>query len=247
MKSIKPIIFLLCLIIFASGRSAYAYIVPAENAKFGKEIVVVHKVRRGDCLLKIAEFWGADLKRILEMNNLDIHDKIYPGQKIKIPTGIFWGKTINYTVQKGDTVLKIARKFGAFPEQIFHDNNLTPRSLIYPGQILKVAKVIVPQKEVIASWYGKDFHGKKAANGKRYDMHKLTAAHRFLPLGMKLKVTYDNKSLVPFLRVRRSIVVEITDRGPWVLWRQLDLSYRAAKRLKGTLIDGIFRVTIETP
>jgi len=241
------LIILSLFTVFIFNTKSFAYIIPASHAETGEEIVVVHKVKRGDYLLKIAEFWGVELDKILKENRLNIHDKIYPGQKIKISTGIFWGKIINHTVQKGDTVLKIARKFGAFPEQIFHDNNLTPRSLIHPGQILKVAKVVVPRREVISSWYGKDFHGKRGANGQVYDMHKLTAAHRFLPLGMKLRVTYDNKSLISFLRVKRSIIVEITDRGPWVLSRGIDLSYGAAKKLRGSLIDGIFRVTIETP
>lgn len=82
----------------------------------------------------------------------------------------------------------------------------------------------------IASWYGRDFHGKKTANGERYDMHALSAAHKTLPLPTLVRVTN--------LENGRSIVVRINDRGPFVKSREIDLSYAAAKALgydkKGT-------------
>lgn len=75
----------------------------------------------------------------------------------------------------------------------------------------------------IASWYGKDFHGRKTANGEIYDMHKYTAAHKTLPLGSHIRVTN--------LQNERSIVVIVNDRGPFVKERILDLSYNAARQL----------------
>jgi len=75
----------------------------------------------------------------------------------------------------------------------------------------------------IASWYGKDFHGKKTANGETYDMHEMTAAHKTLPLGTYVKVfNLDND---------RETEVRINDRGPFVRGRIIDLSYEAAKRV----------------
>jgi rare lipoprotein A len=75
-----------------------------------------------------------------------------------------------------------------------------------------------------ASWYGPHFHGKKCADGTRFDMNKLTAAHRFLPLGTKL--------LVMNRKTGDSCVVRVNDRGPYVGNRVIDLSKGAAQQLR---------------
>lgn len=75
----------------------------------------------------------------------------------------------------------------------------------------------------IASWYGKDFHGKKTSNGEVYDMYAMTAAHKTLPLGVFVRVTNLNN--------KKSIEVRINDRGPFVRGRIIDLSYTAAQKL----------------
>lgn len=75
----------------------------------------------------------------------------------------------------------------------------------------------------MASWYGREFQRHRTASGSRFDRHKLTAAHRTIPLGTKVKVTN--------LRNGRSVVVKINDRGPWLRGRVIDLSEAAAKRL----------------
>jgi rare lipoprotein A len=74
-----------------------------------------------------------------------------------------------------------------------------------------------------ASWYGPGFHGNQTANGDRYDMHQLTAAHRTLPFGSVARV----KSLTS----GRSVTVRINDRGPFAKNRILDLSLGAAEAL----------------
>jgi rare lipoprotein A len=75
-----------------------------------------------------------------------------------------------------------------------------------------------------ASWYGREFHGRKTASGEKYDMNKLTAAHKKLPFGTKI--------LVKNLENGKTINVTINDRGPYVNGRILDLSYGAAKKLE---------------
>ena len=75
----------------------------------------------------------------------------------------------------------------------------------------------------LASWYGKDFHGKKTSNGEIYNMYAMTAAHKTLPLGTYVRVHH--------LRNNRSVEVRINDRGPFVRGRIIDLSYTAAKDL----------------
>lgn len=75
----------------------------------------------------------------------------------------------------------------------------------------------------IASWYGKDFHGKPTANGATYDMNALTAAHKTLPMPSRVRVTnLDNG---------RSLVLVVNDRGPFVNGRIIDVSRRSAQLL----------------
>jgi rare lipoprotein A len=88
----------------------------------------------------------------------------------------------------------------------------------------------------MASWYGYPHHGRITASGQRYNMHKLTAAHRTLPLGTRLRVT----SLID----GRSVIVTITDRGPFVKNRVIDLSYAAAREI-GILSSGTAPVQLE--
>ncbi|MFC0399580.1 septal ring lytic transglycosylase RlpA family protein [Paraburkholderia rhizosphaerae] len=74
-----------------------------------------------------------------------------------------------------------------------------------------------------ASWYGKLFHGRRTANGERFNMNALTAAHRTLPLGSYVRVTNP--------ATNDSVVVRINDRGPYARGRVIDLSYAAARVL----------------
>jgi len=75
----------------------------------------------------------------------------------------------------------------------------------------------------IASWYGKDFHGKKTANGEVFNMHDMTAAHKTLPLPTFIHVkNFDNG---------KETLVRVNDRGPFSKGRILDLSYAAAEKL----------------
>jgi rare lipoprotein A len=99
---------------------------------------------------------------------------------------------------------------------------------------LKSAKNFV--QEGIASWYGKDFHGKKTANGERYNMYAMTAAHKTLPMNTRVRVTNLNNG--------KTMIVRINDRGPFGGSRIIDLSYTAASRL-GIAQKGIGRVRIK--
>ncbi len=88
----------------------------------------------------------------------------------------------------------------------------------------------------LASWYGPDHQGLKTAAGERFDMRKLTAAHRTLPLDTVVRVTNINN--------QRTVKVRINDRGPYVRNRIIDLSLRAARALDfGD--DGTARVRLE--
>lgn len=88
----------------------------------------------------------------------------------------------------------------------------------------------------VASWYGRQFHGRKTASGERFDMNALTAAHRSLPLNCYIRVTNKNNG--------KSVIVKVNDRGPFHGNRVLDLSYGAAKRI-GLTDAGTTNVNIE--
>ncbi len=88
-----------------------------------------------------------------------------------------------------------------------------------------------------ASYYANKLHGRKTANGERYNKNKLTAAHRTLPMNTKVKVTNKNNG--------KWVIVRINDRGPYSRKYIIDLSYRAAKHLGMTQGKGTVRVVLE--
>ncbi len=88
----------------------------------------------------------------------------------------------------------------------------------------------------VASWYGPNFHGRTASNGEVYDMYRLTAAHKTLPLPTYARVTHVENG--------RSVIVKINDRGPFSGDRIIDLSFAAALRL-GMVNDGTGTVDIQ--
>jgi rare lipoprotein A len=87
-----------------------------------------------------------------------------------------------------------------------------------------------------ASWYGPGFHGRTTANGERYNMNAMTAAHKSLKFGTKVKVTNNTNG--------KSVVVRINDRGPFVGSRVIDLSKSAASAID-MIGPGTAKVTIE--
>ena len=95
---------------------------------------------------------------------------------------------------------------------------------------------VLAREKGIASWYGGKFHGRKTASGERYDMNKMTAAHKTLPFGTRVRVTN--------LDTGRKVVVRINDRGPFIRGRVIDLS-RAAARKMDMIQAGTARVLVE--
>lgn len=89
----------------------------------------------------------------------------------------------------------------------------------------------------LASWYGKPYHGRQTASGRIYNMFELTAAHRTLPFGTRVRVTN--------LENGRTVVLTITDRGPFVSGRVIDVSLRAAQELRFQN-KGLARVRVES-
>ena len=88
----------------------------------------------------------------------------------------------------------------------------------------------------MASYYAREFHGRETASGRTYRKNELTAAHRTLPFGTKVRVTN--------LENGRHVVVTVTDRGPFRRERVIDLSKRAAREL-GIIRAGVARVRLD--
>jgi rare lipoprotein A len=87
-----------------------------------------------------------------------------------------------------------------------------------------------------ASWYGPPYHNRRGSNGEVYNMHAMTAAHRTLPLGSIVRVTN--------LKTGHAVLVRITDRGPFIPGRVLDLSLAAARKID-VYLPGVAEVKVE--
>jgi rare lipoprotein A len=152
-------------------------------------------------------------------------------------------KPIEYIVKKGDTLWKIGKQFSnPDPRQIAKDNGLANPNLIRPGQRL----LIYPSStqtvqsgvvtEMVASWYGPEYHNKPTASGERFDMNKNTLAHKTLPFGTKVRLVNPENG-----KVAEGVV---NDRGPFIKNRQVDVSYALAKEL-GFVKKGVTKLNLE--
>lgn len=108
--------------------------------------------------------------------------------------------------------------------------------LLLTGTVSMAAVSAQKTQAGMASFYHDRFHGRKTASGVRYDKNELSAAHKTLPLGTRVRVTDS--------RTGRDVVVRINDRGPYVKGRVIDLSRAAANEL-GLAAKGVSRVKVE--
>jgi rare lipoprotein A len=104
------------------------------------------------------------------------------------------------------------------------------------NNILDVIKSTIIYLNTKCSYYAHFFHGRKTASGSRYNMHDLTCAHKTLPFGTLLRITNLSNYL--------SVIVTVTDRGPYTTGRTVDLSYGAAKKLN-IIKKGIVNCKVE--
>ncbi len=127
---------------------------------------------------------------------------------------------------------KLAASVTSEPGVSIYDNLMSPSVLIgnvQPPDDIEPSGIVFTG---VASWYGPGFHGNNTANGEVYDMFAYTAAHKTLPFGTWLKVTYNG----------RSVFVRVNDRGPYIGGRFLDLSAAASRAIGMT---GVGLVTAE--
>lgn len=142
--------------------------------------------------------------------------------------GLAWSQTATVVKQKvitaKDTLKK--NKTGLVQQEIQIDS-----AFIDPTQ-WKVYK-----KSVIASYYADKFNGKRTTSGKKFSNSGYTAAHKKLPFGTKVRVTNEANG--------NSVIVEITDRGPFVRSKEIDLTKRAFMEIAQNKRSGMMRVKIE--
>lgn len=130
-----------------------------------------------------------------------------------------------HTLKAGETVWDLAtKKYHVNPEDILKLNNITdPRSLQI-GRTLRIPQAqTTEKKEVVASWYGQYHHGRPMANGEPFNMYGPTIAHKEIPLGTK--VLLENPE------TGQRATATVTDRGPYIKGRDVDLSYQLAQKL----------------
>ena len=137
--------------------------------------------------------------------------------------GMAWANSF-HTVQKGDTLYSLARKYKTTVAALMASNGLRS-DLIRIGQVLRIGGKATPNAPTLvwATWYGPGFQGNRTAGGERFDMYALTAAHPSLPFGTRVKVTNPKNG--------KSVVVRINDRGPFGGKYVIDLTFAAMKAL----------------
>lgn len=165
--------------------------------------------------------------------------------EMKRGLGLVWGGLAVILALGAGLMLghKLGHSFGDFEvmrdmEPVLADN---AKRITEMGDMIAVLQAQVAHAQRMlsetgeASWYGPGFHGRTAADGSRYDQRSMTAAHKTLPFGTRVMVTS--------LDTLRSIVVRITDRGPFIEGRIIDLTEKGAELL-GMREDGTHRVMI---
>ena len=111
--------------------------------------------------------------------------------------------------------------------------------LKYLISLTLISNLFIPTAEASqqkASWYGREYHGRRMANGQIYNMYSNTCAHKTLPFGTKLRVTN--------LRNGKFTTCLVFDRGPFVKGRVVDMSYQGARNL-GMVKSGVVPVRIQ--
>ncbi|MGK0617806.1 septal ring lytic transglycosylase RlpA family protein [Meiothermus cerbereus] len=175
-------------------------------------------VQPGDTLERIARLFQVSVPNLMLLNGL-IEDPLPVGLEIAIPPSEWDPMNLE--------VLPLPEAIEEPPAWVFIRPPQAPLEPQKPAQVYQ---------QGLASWYGPRFHGRRTANGERFNKFHMTAAHRTLPFNTWVRVTN--------LKNGKSVVVRINDRGPYVRGRIIDLSYAAA-RLLGMHAHGVVQVKVE--
>jgi rare lipoprotein A len=159
--------------------------------------------------------------------------------KIVVPSSQYQQDTTISSTNRSENTTIYSSDTNNYSTQIDAKSHKHPTMRPYVVRGVKYYPTVVQVGDTFsgrASWYGPDFHGKLTSNGERYNMFKMTAAHKTLPMNTIVKVTNRTNGL--------SAVVRINDRGPFVNTRIIDLSKKAADAIK-MIGTGTAPVTLE--
>ncbi len=149
---------------------------------------------------------------------------------------LFFVAMISFAVSQTTTLLKQK----AIPTK---DTIKKNKPLLEGQQLLTDTTQIKPfrfkayKKSVIASYYADKFNGRRTTSGKKFSNSGYTAAHKKLPFGTKIRVTNEANG--------NSVIVEVTDRGPFVRSKEIDLTKRAFMEIAQNKRSGMMKVSIE--
>jgi rare lipoprotein A len=190
----------------------------------GRELVAFRSRQGAVCAADQAEDLAVRLQEMVNDRKFDVNQLLpsRDGDRIAIK---FEGTTVfsfeggspsdvDAFLESGVKIVNALRAAYGEPLLPLSSNGLSPTDLANTGS---------SRFSGHASWYGKQFHGRRCSDGSRFDMNGLSAAHKTLPFGTKL--------LVVNRRTGNSVVVEVKDRGPFIAGRVLDLSKGAAYKL----------------
>jgi len=164
-------------------------------------------------------------KSLLSCRHQPARDPAVVPSAVKTPPddqGCHWTE---YVIKPGDTLWALAvKRFHVHVKDLIRDNNIQDPRKLQPGTTIKIRLPVYPKEQkVVASWYGGNFQGKPMANGEAYNMYAATIAHRDLPLGTNIELENPDTGI--------KVNAVVTDRGPFIDGREVDLSYGLARRL----------------
>lgn len=144
-------------------------------------------------------------------------------QRREEPAGT--ARFITHTIQPGETLWELGvKRYHVHVEDIMRDNNISDPRTLRIGQKIRIRLPERPgPQKVVASWYGEQHHGRPMANGAIFNMYGNTIAHKEIPLGTRVEL--ENP------RTGQVVRATVTDRGPYVEGRDVDLSYGLARKL----------------
>jgi rare lipoprotein A len=134
-------------------------------------------------------------------------------------------------------VVSDKRKSSIQKDSIKKSKNLVEEEIVSDTLVVETGKFKFYKKDAHASYYADKFNGKRTSSGRKFDNNKYTAAHKKFPFGTKVRITNKANG--------KSVIVEITDRGPFVRAREIDLSKRAFMEIASNKSSGAVIVTIE--
>ncbi|MFA5104750.1 MAG: septal ring lytic transglycosylase RlpA family protein [Candidatus Margulisiibacteriota bacterium] len=243
-----------------ANRLRWAFGEPLLSQRSIDEIIRAEKLRGHDIEVS-RNIWGdkaeviVDGRVVMRFSENDPDLSAYDSAReiaLSMEEGLSEGKTGDdirpviskgnqYSVRLGDSILSVVKK----EEELIYKKDYWNIALERANKIREAFGVepfsvgnirSIKTQYGKASWYGGFFHGRRAASGERYNMEEFTAAHKTLPFGTEVLVTRLDNS--------KSVLVRVTDRGPYIAGRIIDLSRAAAESI-GLLGAGVTKVRID--